>query len=192
MQSRSSSKRSQLDPDAVNAWNGLGWARFNSGDSEGAIPAFEKCVELEPNHPAALNGLGQVYLSWREFDQAKKFLTKAAPQAPAAWYGLARLYLLTGKYTAAERWIKKALATSPNDESLKKMLAAAEAKQLPDELRRRSNRRASRNRRRRRTPLPKVGSSSTRATCDPLSRASAARSPRIRKTPPLSTASASA
>jgi len=124
-----------LDPDAVNAWNGLGWARFNSGNSEGAVTAFEKCVQLEPNHPAALNGLGQVYLSWREYDQAKKFLTKAAAQAPAAWFGLARLYMLTGKYTAAERWINKALATSPNDKSLKQMLAAAEAKQLPDELR---------------------------------------------------------
>lgn len=125
-----------LDPEAVNAWNGLGWARFNSGNSTDAVTAFEKCVELEPNHPAALNGLGQIYLMWREFDQAKKFLTKAAPQAPAAWYGLARLYLLTGKYTAAERWINKALATSPNDETLKRMLAAAEAKELPDDLRR--------------------------------------------------------
>ena len=71
-----------LDPEAVNAWNGLGWARFNSGNSTDAILAFEKCVELEPNHPAALNGLGQIYLMWREFDQAKKFLTKAAASAP--------------------------------------------------------------------------------------------------------------
>ncbi len=126
----------ELDPDSTQAWNGLGWARFNSGDSIAAVPAFEKCVELEPSHPAALNGLGQVYLSWGEFDMAKKYLTKAAPQAPAAWYGLARLYLLTGKYTAAERWIKKALATNPGDESLEKMLAAAKSKELPDDLRR--------------------------------------------------------
>lgn len=126
----------QLDPESTNAWNGLGWARFNGGDSIAAVPAFEKCVELEPSHPAALNGLGQVYLSWREYDQAKKYLTKAAPQAPAAWYGLARLYLLTGKYTAAERWTSKALATDPGDESLQKMLAAAKSKQLPDDLRR--------------------------------------------------------
>jgi tetratricopeptide (TPR) repeat protein len=125
----------QLDPESTIAWNGLGWSRFNSGDSSAAVPAFERCVELEPSHPAALNGLGQVYLSWGEFDMAKKYLTKAAPQAPAAWFGLARLYLLTGKYTAAERWIKKALATNPGDESLQKMLAAAESKQLPDELR---------------------------------------------------------
>lgn len=126
----------QLDPESTMAWNGLGWARFNSGDSTAAVPAFEKCVELEPSHPAALNGLGQVYLSWRDYDQARKYLHKAAPQAPAAWYGLARLYLLTGKYTAAERWAKKALAANPDDESLQKMLAAAKSKRLPDDLQR--------------------------------------------------------
>ena len=69
-----------LDPDAANAWNGLGWSRFNSGNREAAIEAFEKCVALEPSHPAALNGLGQVYLSQREYDKAEKYLLKAAPK----------------------------------------------------------------------------------------------------------------
>ena len=73
---------------------------------------------------------------WRKSSIKRRSSSPKPPQSAAAWYGLARLYLLTGKYTAAERWINKALATSPNDETLKQMLAAAEAKQLPDELRR--------------------------------------------------------
>ncbi len=125
-----------LDAESANAWNGLGWARFNGGNGEGAVEAFEKCVALEPEHPAGLNGLGQVYLSWRDYDNARKYLTKAAPSASAAWYGLGRLYLLTGKYDEAQKWIKKALKDQPEDASLKQMLAAAEKGDLPDELRR--------------------------------------------------------
>jgi tetratricopeptide (TPR) repeat protein len=124
-----------LDPEAANAWNGLGWTRFNGGHPDKAIVAFEKCVVLEPNHPAGLNGLGQVYLSQREYDKASKFLLKAAPKAPAAWYGLSRVYMLTGKYDKAQTWIKKALSQQPNDEVLKQCLAAAKKGELPDELR---------------------------------------------------------
>src|SRR5262249_31788596 len=42
----------KLDPDSANAWNGLGWARFNGGKGETALEAFEKCISLEPDHPA--------------------------------------------------------------------------------------------------------------------------------------------
>jgi Flp pilus assembly protein TadD len=123
-----------LDSENANAWNGLGWAKFNGGESQAAIPAFEKCVELEPEHPAGLNGLGQVYLSWGEFEKAEKYLTKAAPKATAAHYGLARLYLLTSDYDKAQRWIRRALKQQPGDETLKAMLAAARKKELPEEL----------------------------------------------------------
>jgi tetratricopeptide (TPR) repeat protein len=126
----------ELDPGAANAWNGLGWARFNGGDAERAVEAFEKCVELQPRHPAALNGLGQVYLSWREYDQAEKFLKRAAPQAPAAWYGLARLYLLTGKYREAAQWLTKISRTQPEDTMVQQMLKAARNRELPEPLRR--------------------------------------------------------
>jgi tetratricopeptide (TPR) repeat protein len=72
---------------------------------------------------------------WREYDQAEKYLKKAAPQAPAAWYGLSRLYLLEGQWSNAQKWLRKALAQQPGDEQLKRMLAAAKAKNLDAELR---------------------------------------------------------
>lgn len=125
----------ELDPDAANAWNGLGWAQFNTGKTEAAIKSFVKCVAIEPKHPAGLNGLGQAHLALKDYKKAETYLKKAAPQAPAAWYGLGRLYLLTGEYPAAEKWLKKAAADSPADETLQAMIAAAEAKELSDELR---------------------------------------------------------
>ena len=117
--------------------HGMDWdvSRFNSGNSEQAIEAFEKCVALEPRHPAALNGLGQVYLFWKEYDRAEKYLLLAAPQAPAAHYGLARLYLLQEEFKKALPWAEKIAASNAQDENSQKMLAAAKAEKLDDDLR---------------------------------------------------------
>lgn len=126
-----------LDPAAKDAWNGLGWSRFNGGEARSAVEAFENCLAIAPKHPGALNGLGQIALNDGDYPRAEKYLKQAAPQASAAWFGLARLYLLTGKYTAAERWITKARNEQPNDRLLEQMLAAAKDKKLPNELQQR-------------------------------------------------------
>ena len=130
-------KSVELNPKAANAWNGYGWALFNSGQSTKALRAFERCVKLSPKHPAGLNGLGQIHLSRGEYKQAEKWLKKSAknPQASAAWHGLARVYLLTGKHKKALPWAKKVAAVGSANDFSKKMLAAAQAGELSDELR---------------------------------------------------------
>jgi len=125
----------QLVPDDANAWNGLGWAQFNSGNSAAAETSFQKAITIETNQPGALNGLGQVYLSQRKYDDAEKYLLRAAPQAPAAWYGLARLYLIEGKFEPAEKWAQDIVDSGQADDTAKKMLEAAKAKKLSDGLR---------------------------------------------------------
>lgn len=132
----------KLDPEQTNAWNGLGWSCFNGGDDEKAEEAFKKCVELEPDHPAALNGLGQIHFFRRNYAEAeKKWLLISderlpGDEPPAHWYGLAKMYLLQGKYDESAKWTKKILAKQPNDDGLKRMLTACEAKKLDDDLRR--------------------------------------------------------
>ncbi len=126
----------QLDPNNVNAWNGLGWANFNRGDRHAAKDAFARVIGIEPKHPAALNGLGQIAFFARDYDEAEKHLLKAAPHAPAAWYGLAKLYLLQGKYDKAAKWARKIANSGDRDPVVKRLLAAAKAKELPDGLRR--------------------------------------------------------
>jgi len=64
------------------------------------------------------------------------YLLRAAPQAPAAWFGLARLYLLEGKFEQSEIWAQKIMDSGQADDIAKKMLEAAKAKQLSEELRR--------------------------------------------------------
>ncbi len=119
----------------ANSWNGLGWAQFSAGKSAAAEASFQKAVSIEPNHPGALNGLGQIYLSQRKYDEAEKYLLQAAPNAPAAAFGLARLYLLEGKFEQAEKWAQDLVDSGQGDETAKKMLEAAKAKKLSDGLR---------------------------------------------------------
>ena len=90
-----------VDPKNAEAWNGLGWANFNTGKAQEAEKAFQKVLSLNSNHPAALNGLGQIYLAQKKYDLAETNFLKAGPRAPAAWYGLAKLYLLQGKFEQA-------------------------------------------------------------------------------------------
>jgi Tfp pilus assembly protein PilF/predicted Ser/Thr protein kinase len=124
-----------LTPDDADAWNGLGWAQFNSGNSTMAETSFHQAIAIETNLPGALNGLGQIYLAQRKYDEAEKYLLKAAPQAPAAWFGLARLYLLEGKFEQAEKWAQNIVDSGQADDTSKKMLAAAKTKQLSEGLR---------------------------------------------------------
>src|SRR5580704_2041818 len=77
----------RANPHLTDAWNGLGWSDFGSGQNDDAEIAFKRAIALEPNFPASLNGLGQVYFSRNELDKAEEYLLKAAPSAPAAWWG---------------------------------------------------------------------------------------------------------
>jgi len=127
----------KLDPEGVNAWNGLGWSQFNGGESLQAVVAFERCVKLAPKHGAALNGLGQTHFLWKEYDKAEKYLLEAEKLgASAAWLSLAKLYLLKGEFEKAKPWASKIAEQTPQNESAQQMLAAAKAGKLDDALRR--------------------------------------------------------
>ena len=91
-------------------------------------------IELEPNHAAALNGLDELAMDQRKYDEAEKYLLKAAPTAPAAWYGLARLYLIKGEFDKAAKWAKKVIDSGESDDLMAEVLQAAKAKKVPAEL----------------------------------------------------------
>lgn len=43
----------ELDPRSTFAWNNLGWVRAEEGDVDGAIAAFRRTLELDPNQRMA-------------------------------------------------------------------------------------------------------------------------------------------
>jgi tetratricopeptide (TPR) repeat protein len=109
------------------------------GHADTAEPAFQRAIDLEPNYPASLNGLGQLYLSKNQLDKAEQYLLKAAPSAPAAWWGLGKIYLLQGKWADAAKYLQQIVdsgqAQGADLETVKMMLDAAHNQNLPDSLR---------------------------------------------------------
>ena len=100
------------------------------------MAAFRKVLTLEPQHMGALNGIGQIHLSRREYAEAEAPLMQAAKQgASASWHGLARLYLLQGKFPEAEKYAQMIEDSGQADAITKKMLEAAKARSLSEGLR---------------------------------------------------------
>jgi RNA polymerase sigma factor (sigma-70 family) len=125
----------KVDPKISEAWNGLGWADFNSGKAADAEKAFKQALELLPDHPAALNGLGQIYLSKKKYAEAEEYLLKAGPKAGGAWYGLTRLYLLQDRFEDAEQWAQRIIDSGQGNEMVRAMLKAAKDRKVSDGLR---------------------------------------------------------
>ena len=108
---------------------------MNSGNSEEAERAFREVLKKEPKHPAALNGLGQVFFGRRDYAGAEKQFKLASGGAPAAAYGLAKVYLLTERYELAVPILKKLANSSQRDAATGDLLAAAEKGELSARLR---------------------------------------------------------
>jgi pentatricopeptide repeat protein len=81
--------------------------------------------------------MGQMALVRGKPDEAEKWLLKCADTAPAAWWGLARLYLAQEKFDDAAKYAQKILdgkQMAGQDEFVQRMLDAAKAKHLDDDL----------------------------------------------------------
>ena len=65
-----------IDPKYASAWNGLGVGLRQSGDTEGAIAAWKKAVELKPDLGFALYNLGLGLLGRGEKAEALKYFSR--------------------------------------------------------------------------------------------------------------------
>jgi Flp pilus assembly protein TadD len=104
------------DSSNVEAWQALGRAHLTAGDLPSAIVAFEKAIEIAPNHGYALNNLGLAYLRANENPSAAQVLERAADQLPNVAYvqnNLGVAYERMGKLTEAKAAYDRATALSP-------------------------------------------------------------------------------
>ena len=93
-----------------------GNASLQRGDAQGAIPHFEKALELAPDMYPVLNNLGNAYLQTRQMDRAEATLRKAIAADPAAvdpLVNLGHLYYETQKYGQAEEVLLRGLTKDP-------------------------------------------------------------------------------
>lgn len=76
------------------------------GKNDAAEKRFSEVIELNPNEPLALQGLGEIELARGELEPAKKHLSRAVainPGQKAAHAALARLYMTLGDRASAQR-----------------------------------------------------------------------------------------
>ena len=77
---------------------------YRLGNTEEAILAYRRALELAPNHLSAINSLAACYSGIRDYIAAEKLLLRAlriSDDFPAARLNLSALYLNTGRYGKA-------------------------------------------------------------------------------------------
>jgi tetratricopeptide (TPR) repeat protein len=99
-----------LAPNWPPGWVNLGVTRFRSGDSEGALSAYRKVLELDPTHPSALTNMAYLYreLGWEE--EANTALRAAAHRSnnPFTLIALADVEMFRGDYGKAADYLRRA------------------------------------------------------------------------------------
>ena len=120
-------------PRLAEAWSGLGWTRLAQGDRAGAREAFDTVLQLNPDHGAAQNGLGQLAAGRCDLAAAEMHWRKAA-RAPAAQMGLVRLYLAQRRWAEAERLAGPLQAHDFSRRFAQQALAAARNQSVPPEI----------------------------------------------------------
>ncbi|MBI3450677.1 MAG: FG-GAP repeat protein [Acidobacteria bacterium] len=78
------------EPGNLMAWRLLGFARLKGNDSDGAIAAYGKALELSPGLPAALYNTAVAYAKKKDADHAFEWLAKARAGHRADLTGLDR------------------------------------------------------------------------------------------------------
>ncbi len=69
--------QTSAEPTDARGWRRLGVTRQQSGDLDGALAAYRRSLEMEPDSPVALYNVGTVYARKHDVDAAFEWLAKA-------------------------------------------------------------------------------------------------------------------
>lgn len=100
------------------AYAKLGIIRFETGDLDGAIRAFELSLSVNGSYAPALHNLGECHIAAGDPGKAEEYLVRAtryAPGNPQSWRRLGEVQGAEGKYAEAVRSLSAAIALSPGD-----------------------------------------------------------------------------
>jgi len=99
-----------------NSWNNLGILAAREGKTEEAIGLFQKALAIDPEHPVALQNLGNAYRQKKDWDAARKTLQHALalnPEDAESNYGLGMVFAQLNDTARAYEYLQKALASRP-------------------------------------------------------------------------------
>ena len=95
----------------------LGNAYYQTGDPKGAITAFGKAIELDPQYFKAMVNMALMYDEQEQYSQAIETLERAAevdPKSPDVWSHMGNSYYAQGQHAQAMDLYRKALGLDPN------------------------------------------------------------------------------
>jgi len=98
----------------------LGFAYYNLGDYRKAEVYYQRALDIEPNFPTALRGLGKTYLAMAKIPEAVSVLEKAvreAPLWPELYLDMGNAYQLAGEYTKALLAYNKVTELAPDSDA---------------------------------------------------------------------------
>ncbi len=102
---------------------------MNQGKKQNAEVSFKKCVKLNPQNTAALNGLGWIEHGKGNFEIAIKWWEKAVKAskgtATASLSGLTQVHMDRQEYARAAKYYQMWLKAEPNNEDAKAGLEKA-------------------------------------------------------------------
>jgi superkiller protein 3 len=110
-------KAIQLNPNYVEAYNGLGNALYDKKELDEAIAAYRKAIELNPKYADAYNGLGNALKDQKELDKAIAAYRKAIqlnPNYAAAYNNLGNALKVQKKLDEAIAAYRKAIQLDSN------------------------------------------------------------------------------
>ncbi|MFH1996787.1 MAG: tetratricopeptide repeat protein [Candidatus Omnitrophota bacterium] len=114
-------------PESDRANYNLGNTFSKNGNQGGAIPYYDRAIELNPEYAQAYNNLGVAYADVGRVSDAVLSLTKAIeldPNHARAYNNLGNAYGLSGEYPKAVTAYENALKINPDYEEARKNLEA--------------------------------------------------------------------
>jgi Flp pilus assembly protein TadD len=93
-----------------------GWQLLQAGQRQEALGMFDRAVKIDPQNPAAWNGLGWALFNSGRSAEAEPDFQKVLtlnPDFPAALNGLGQLNLSRKRYAEAEAFLLKAAPQAP-------------------------------------------------------------------------------
>jgi tetratricopeptide (TPR) repeat protein len=118
----------KLEPKHKDAWNDLGKAYMQLGQTDQAIAAFKKQIENNAYDPFAYNAMGLAYERQGKYDEAIAAFKKQIeinPLDPYAHGNLGRLYVGQKKFPEAVPELEKAVDIQPKNQILQISLGQA-------------------------------------------------------------------
>ena len=103
----------------------LGFAYYNLGEYRAAAMYYQRALDIEPNFPTALRGLGRTYIAMVKIPEAVSVLEKAvreAPVWPELYLDMGKAYQMAGEYTKALLAYNKVPELAPDSDAAEQAL----------------------------------------------------------------------